>query len=211
MEKKLYINQIKNRQYILSTPVQSGNDRECTNKDFYQEGDNSSVSIGKLGIGMKVVHRKTGIPYTIVHFEKERVSKLKLTKKINSTLDLMYRSTHPYLFRLLNHFETEGHVFLIFEPYDGDSLDHIIQQGECDLQTALKYFVEILLGIQHMHTFGCYNLNVCPENALIGECEKLTDYGLKMSGNNEGSKREIRRLKKGNLNYVINCYHTRKR
>ena len=42
----------------------------------------------------------------------------------------MYKSSHPYLFRLLNHFETEGHVFLIFEPFEGDSLDHIIQQGE---------------------------------------------------------------------------------
>ena len=83
MKNKLHINQLKNRQYILSPAVQSGNDRECVNKDFYQEGDNSSVSIGKLGLGMKVVHRKTGTPYTIIHFEKERVAKFKLTKKIN--------------------------------------------------------------------------------------------------------------------------------
>ena len=51
-------------------------------------------------------------------------------------------------------------MFLIFEPYDGDSLDHVIEQGKCDLQTALKYFVEILLGIQHMHSFGFFNLNI---------------------------------------------------
>ena len=204
-DKNLLINQISNRQYILSPAVQSGNDKESSNKDFYQE---DVQNLGRLGLGMKVVHRKTQIPYTIINFEKEKVAKLNLQKKINSTLDLMYKSSHPYLFRLLNHFETEGHVFLIFEPFEGDSLDHIIQQGECDLQTALKYFVEILLGIQHMHTFGYYNLNVCPENVLIGECVKLTDYGLKMSGNNEGPKREIRRLRKGNLSYVVNCYHT---
>ena len=207
MTDKLQINQISNRQYILSPAVQSGNDKESSNKDFYQE-DAEFPNLGRLGVGMKVIHRKTQIPYTIINFEKEKVAKLNLQEKINSTLDLMYKSSHPYLFRLLNHFETEGHVFLIFEPFEGDSLDHIIQQGECDLQTALKYFVEILLGIQHMHTFGYYNLNVCPENVLIGECVKLTDYGLKMSGNNEGPKREIRRLRKGNLSYVVNCYHT---
>ena len=75
---------------------------------------------------MKVVHRKTTVPYTIIHFDKERVSKFNLSKKINSTLNLMYKSSHPYLFRLLNHYETETHVFMIFESYDGESLEEKI-------------------------------------------------------------------------------------
>ena len=103
MKKQLHINQIKNRQYILSPAVQSGEDRECIINDFFYEDDSSSLSIGKLGIGVKVVHRKTIIPYTIVHIEKERMAKLNLTKKINSTLDLMYKSRSPYFFRLFNH------------------------------------------------------------------------------------------------------------
>ena len=205
-DKNIHINQISNRQYILSPAIQSGNDKESSNKDFYQE-DVKVPNLGRLGVGMKVVHRKTQIPYTIINFEKEKVAKLNLQDKINATIDLMYKTSHPYLFRLLNHYETEDHVFLIFEPYDGDSLDHIIQSEKCDLQTILKYFVEILLGVQHMHTFQFYNMNIYPENILINECVKLTDYGLKMTGNNEGPNREVRRLKKGNLNYVINSYH----
>ena len=206
MEKKLHINQIENRQYVLSPAIQSGNDRECINKDFYQEGDNSSVYIGKLGLGMKVVHRKTNIPYTIIHFEKEKVSKLRLQKKINSTLDLMYKSSHPYLFRLLNHYETQTHVFMIFESYDGDSLDEKIIKGKCDLQNSLKYLVEVMLGVQHMHSFHLYNLNVNPENILVNECVKLTDYGLKMEGKNKKPKRDTRYKKKENINYIINAY-----
>ena len=206
MEKKLHINQIENRQYVLSPAIQSGNDRECINKDFYQEGDNSSVYIGKLGLGMKVVHRKTNIPYTIIHFEKEKVSKLRLQKKINSTLDLMYKSSHPYLFRLLNHYETQTHVFMIFESYDGDSLDEKIIKGKCYLQNSLKYLVEVMLGVQHMHSFHLYNLNVNPENILVNECVKLTDYGLKMEGKNEKPKRDTRYKKKENINYIINAY-----
>ena len=189
MAKRLHINEIENRQYMLSPAIQSGNDRECINKDFYQEGDNSSVNVGKLGLGMKVVHRKTSIPYTIIHFEKEKVSKLRLQKKINSTLDLMYKSSHPYLFRLLNHYETQTHVFMIFESYDGDSLDVKILNGKCDLQNSLKYLVEVMLGVQHMHSFHLYNLNVSPENILVSECIKLTDYGLKMEGKNTKPRR----------------------
>ena len=206
-DKNIHINPIKNRQYMLSPAIQSGNDKESSNKDFYQE-DVEVPSLGRLGLGMKVIHRRTQIPYTIINFEKEKITNLNLQEKINSTIELMYKTSHPYLFRLLNHYETEEHVFLIFEPYDGDSLDHVIEQGKCDLQTALKYFVEILLGIQHMHSFGFFNLNVYPENILIGECVKLTDYGLKMTGKNEPPKREIRHLKAGNYNYIINAYHT---
>ena len=191
---------------MLSPAIQSGNDRECINKDFYQEGDKSSVYVGKLGIGMKVVHRKTSIPYTIIHFEKEKVSKLRLQKKINSTLDLMYKSSHPYLFRLLNHYETQTHVFMIFESYDGDSLDNKIINGKCDLQNSLKYIVEVMLGVQHMHSFHLYNLNVNPENILVNECVKLTDYGLKMEGRNDKPKRDTRYKKKENINYIINAY-----
>jgi serine/threonine protein kinase len=207
MEKKIHINQINNRQYILSPAVQSGNDRECINKDFYQEEERSTVRLGKLGLGMKVVHRRTKDPYTIIHFEKERVSRLRLQKKINSTLDLMYRSSHPYLFRLLNHYETETHVFMIFESYDGDSLDNIIVNGKCDLQNSLKYLVEVMLGVQHMHKlFNLYNLNVNPENILVDECVKLTDYQLKMEGKNVKPKRITIYKKKDNLNYLINAY-----
>ena len=206
-DNNLQINQISNRQYILSPAVQSGNDKESSSKDFYQ-GNAELPNLGRLGLGMNVFHRKTHMPYTIINFEKEKVSKLNLQEKINKTIDFMYKTSHPYLFRLLNHFETERHVVLIFEPYDGDSLDHIIEKGKCDLQTAIKYFVEIILGIQYLHNFGYYNINVCPENILIGECVKLTDYGIKMTGKNEGPKREIIQINKGQNNYVINAYHT---
>ena len=206
-ELTIHINPISNRQYILSPAVQSGRDKESSNKDFYQE-DVVVPSLGRLGLGMKVIHSKTQIQYTIINIEKEKVEKLNLRDKINKTIELMYQTSHPYLFRLLNHYETEGHVFLIFEPYDGDSLDHIIEQGKCDVQTALKYFVEILLGLQHMHSYGYYNLNIYPENILIGECVKLTDYGIKMTGKNEEPQREYRHFIKGDMNYLLNAYHT---
>ena len=68
--------------------------------------------------------------------------KLNLRDKINATIEFMYKTSHPYFFRLLNHYETDTHVFLIFESYNGDSLDHILENGKCDLATSLKYFIE---------------------------------------------------------------------
>ena len=207
MENNLHINPIKNRKFILSPAVKSGNDRECVNKDFYQQGDNSTISVGKLGTGMKVLHRKTETPYTIVHFEKAKPIKLKLEDKINSTLDLMYRSSHPYLFRLLNHYETDTHFFMVFEAYDGESLDEKIIKGECDLETSLKYLLEVMIGVQHLHQYNLYNLSVVPENILVGDyCIKLTDYNLKLEGIKKKVKRTNILLKKNNFSYIINAY-----
>ena len=108
-------------------------------------------------------------------------NKIKIRDKTNATIEFMYKTNHPYFFRLLNHYETDTHVFLIFESYDGDSLDHIIENRKCDLATSLKYFVEVLLAIQYMHTFRKYKINIHPKNILIEECVKLKDYDLKMA------------------------------
>ena len=119
-----------------------------------------------------------------------------VTKKINSTLDIMYKSSNPYLFRLLNHYETQTYVFMIFESYDDDSLDNKIINGKCDLKNSLKYIVEVMLGVQYIHSFHLYNLNFNPENILVNECVKLTDYDLKMEGWNDKLKRDIRYKKR---------------
>ena len=191
------INPIENREYELSPAVSSGNDKECVSIDFYQE-EVKLPTLGRLGLGMKVVHKKTNIPYVIINFEKEKVTKLNLRDKINSTIEFLYKTSHPYFYRLLNHYETDTHVF-----YDGDSLDHIIQEGKCDLATSLKYFVEVLLAIQYMHTMGRYNINIYPENILIGECVKLTDYDLKMAGMNEAPERRIISVNNNNINHYF--------
>ena len=204
-DQNLKLNQITSREFILSPAVSSGVDRESSSKDFYQYTKNI-LYLGCLGIGMNVKHRKTDIPYTIVNFEKEKISKLNFHDKINSTLDLMYKSTHPYMFRLLNNYETEDRIGLIFEPFEGDSLDNLIQKGKCDIQTSLKYFVEILLAINHMNNLGLYNLNIRPENILVDECIKITDYGLKMAGKQEMPKRAKDMISIGNRNMFIDAY-----
>ena len=76
----LKINNISNRQYMLSPCVKSGEDRECTNKDFYQEAPDP-IDIGKLGYGIRVAHKKTNIPYTIVNFEKGKVTRQTFKKR----------------------------------------------------------------------------------------------------------------------------------
>ena len=119
---------------------------------------------------MKIKHRKTGIIYSLVSFEKEKIFKLNYQEKINSTLDLMYKATHSYMFRLLNNYETENHLGLIFESFEGDSLDNLILKGKCDIQTSLKYLVEVIFGIIHINDLGLYNLNIRPEYILVDEC-----------------------------------------
>ena len=162
--------------------------------------------MGCIGFGLKVKHSITENPYIIVNFEKDKISRLNYQEKINSTLELMYKSSHRYMFRLLNNFETEDRIGLIFEPYEGESLDILIQQGKCDLNTSLKYFVEIVYAIKHANSFGLYNVNIRPENILVDECVKITDFGLKMTGKTDIPKRAKQIINMGNKNITIDGY-----
>ena len=119
-EVKLRINEISSREYILSPAVQSGNDKESTSQDFYRYSKNNNIYLGCLGFGSKVKHCKTQLPYTIINFQKRKIDQLNMKSKINSTLELMYKSTHSFMFRLLNNYETDERLALIFEPFDGD-------------------------------------------------------------------------------------------
>ena len=207
MSNPIHINKISNRQYILSPTVKNGLDRECSSKDFCN-ADENDIDIGKLGMGIHVRHIKTSNEYIIINFEKEKVKNNNLQEKINKTLELMYKCIDPYIFRLLNHYEEEENVFLIFEMYEGETLAKKIQSNKIDKEDALKYFTEIIMGIKKFHSLNVFNINICPENILIGDCVKITDYGIKMSRKNEPPNRKIHYLKKGNYNITINSYTT---
>ncbi len=202
------ISNIENRIFILSPTVKNGLDRESTNHDFYRESE-ELVDLGKLGYGTRVCHKKTKLEYIIINFDKENIKKANLIDKINNTLNLMYSSNHCYLYRLLNHYEDDKNIFLIMESYDGESLKTKILNGECkDSENALKYFTEICIGIEELHKFGMYNINITPETILIDICVKLTDFNLKMIGKNDSSNRYIGVLKIGNHEIQINSYTT---
>lgn len=208
---RIKINPISNRQYILSPSIENGEDRECTNKDFYQETPDP-IDIGKLGFGIRVTHRKTNSQYIIINFEKGKVSKANLQQKINSTLELMYNSASNYLLRLLNHYEDENNIFLILEGYNGDTLENKIINNQIDLENSLKIFYQVCRGVIHLQSFKMANISVIPENILITKNGniKLTDYGLKMSSRNPNKKpvRPTKYLKIGNSQYNINAYTT---
>ena len=207
-EVQLRINPIENRQFILSPFVESGDDRESTVKDFYQE-NNDTVELGKLGNGIKVIHRKTNAHYIIIHFEKTKL-KGTVQQKINNTLELMYNAASNYLLRLLNHYEDESNLFLIIESFDGDTLENRIIRNEIDSDTALRIFYQICKGVQHLHSFKLANISVTPETVLITEegNAMLTDYGLRLSSKNNNRKpvRPTMYTKVGATQFCINAY-----
>lgn len=206
-EIQLKINNISNRQYMLSPCVKSGEDRECTNKDFYQEAPDP-IDIGKLGYGIRVAHKKSNIPYTIVNFEKGKVIKANLQQKINATLQLMYNAASNYMFRLLNHYEDENNIFLIFEGFNGETLENKILRGMITKDEIFLIFFCVCKAVLHLHKHKMNNISVLPESVLVDQdgYAKLTDYNLKMSARNKKPPRTTKYIKIGNGQFVINSY-----
>ena len=202
------INDISNRFYGLSPAVEFGGDRECTNHDFYQTENEAPVEIGKLGYGTRVNHKLTKLPYIIINIEKQEEMKKKIVKKIDDTIKLMYNTSSPYLFRLLNHYEDEHNVFLIMEAYEGETLEQkLLKENQFDVNSTIKYLKQVAIGIKKLHSNQIYNISILPETILLGECLKLTDYGLKM--NAQTDKEPLRptfQIKNNNITHTITPY-----
>ena len=201
------LNVLQNRLYSLSPAVEFGGDRECTHRDFYQTENESPVDIGKLGYGTRVNHRITKLPYIILNIEKHPNMKSKIIKKINDTLKLMYNTSSPYLFRLLNHYEDEHNLFLILEAYDGETLEHkLANDVNVPFSTALKYLKQVAIAIKTLHSNNMFNVSITPDTVLLGDdCLKLTDYGLKMNAD-KPQLRPSFQLKSNNTTYTVTPY-----
>lgn len=77
--------------------------------------------------------------------------------------------------------ESPKQLFLIMEYIEGgDLFDAISQASKLSEETARTYFIQIILGLEYLHSVGIAHRDMKPENILIGEYGKckIADFGL---------------------------------
>ena len=108
------INKINNRLFILSPTVKEEKDIECTRNDFSQE-TTDYIILGYIGKALKTMHKKTNRLYSIKAIRKDKIIKNGLTNNLNKCIEIMYKVDHCFFLRLLNHFEDDNNLYLIFQ------------------------------------------------------------------------------------------------
>ena len=201
---KKNINKLSNRLFILSPPVKEGKDIECSKNDFTQEAT-EYINLGFIGKAVKASHKKTNRLYSIKAIRKDKIVKVGFTSTMNKYIDIMYKIDHCFFLRLLNHFEDETNLYLIFQCINETTLLDKINLRILDKDKIFKYSKQILEAVQFLHSKKIYFNSLEPESIIIDNNDnvRLTDYAYsKITGFESNQRNGF----KTDTNTYINSY-----
>ncbi|KAI8819164.1 kinase-like domain-containing protein [Fimicolochytrium jonesii] len=138
-------------------------------------------TVTKTKVGIKIVdrtHRNNGgNGRYLTGSEAERIQHRKLEREIT----IMRLIHHPAIIQLYDVYDKENWLFLVMELVEGGELfDHIIQRGRLPEPDALKYFQQIIYGLEYCHGYNICHRDLKPENLLLDREGniKIADFGM---------------------------------
>ena len=192
------------RLFILSPTVYEEKDIECSTNDFSQERMDH-IYLGYIGKAIKAMHKQSKIYYSIKAIRKDKIKKSGLINTLNKYIDIMYKVENCFFLRLLNHFEDDSNLCLIFQYINEVTLLKKIKLNELTQEKICKYLKQILEALQYLHSKNIFFVSLEPESILIDNNDnvRLTDYAYSKISGSESNTREG--FKTDN-NVFINCY-----
>lgn len=138
------------------------------------------VGQGQFGRVFRANHKISGQVVALKELEKNRFPTAKFLRELHFLLSLQ----HPNVvsFQGLEH--TASGRYLIMDYCDGGSLRNLINlQGKIDLALSLKLIVDILAGLEHIHSCKIIHRDIKPENILLsqdstGWIARISDFGM---------------------------------
>ncbi len=88
---------------------------------------------------------------------------------------------HPNIMSLYDVFEGDNELYLLLEYIGGGELfDFLVSRGRLPPAEALKYFREIIFGVDYCHRFNICHRDLKPENLLLDSKQniKIADFGM---------------------------------
>lgn len=123
----------------------------------------------------------TGEKVAIKILCKDRIKEKTDIERISREIKIMKAIKHPFVVQMYEIIESPKQLFLIMEYVEGgDLFDAISQASKLSEEIARTYFIQIILGLEYLHSVGIAHRDMKPENILIGEYGKckIADFGL---------------------------------
>ena len=134
---------------------------------------------GKVKLG---THRVTGLQVAIKIISKETLeAKPGMRKKMEREIAVLRLVNHPNVMKLFDVYETSRYLFLVLEYVQGGELfDHLVRKGRLLPDEALRFFQQIIHGVEYCHKHMVCHRDLKPENLLLDENGnvKLADFGM---------------------------------
>ena len=141
-----------------------------------------TLGSGTTGTVKLAVHKDTNEEVAIKIIKKsDFATKPNLQMKIHREISLMKIVSHPHLLRLLDVLESERHLYMVLEfASKGELFDYLVSKRFLKEQSAMRFFRQLIYGLEYLHSLGICHRDLKPENILLDEQLniKIADFGF---------------------------------
>lgn len=138
-----------------------------------------SGATGKVKLGE---HKENHTLAAIKIFKKSSFEgKPELKQKIHRETSLMRLLDHPHLLKLKEICESPKHMYIVLEyAAHGELFDYLMARRALTVEDAMKFFRQIIYGLDYLHSNNICHRDLKPENILLDENDniKIADFGF---------------------------------
>ncbi|KAJ3437462.1 protein kinase [Anaeramoeba flamelloides] len=141
-----------------------------------------TIGVGSFSKVKYATHTETNKPYAIKIISKQKILNQKNSRdRVKKEIAVQKILKHPNILRLFEVYESENNLFLVLEYISGGELfDYIVDQNKIEPEEALKFFQQIIYGVEYIHSVSITHRDLKPENLLLDQNKniKIADFGM---------------------------------
>ena len=141
-----------------------------------------TLGTGSTGKVKLAEHRGTHKKYAMKIIKKSIFEyEPDLQDKIHREIALMRLMDHPHILKISEILESQKHLYLVLEfASHGEMFDYLVSRGSLPIPEAMRFFRQILYGLDYLHSNSICHRDLKLENILLDEFNnvKIADFGF---------------------------------
>lgn len=166
---------------LIKSHFQSTQRPPASSLSFYQA--TRGLGKGSFGRVLLCTHLLTSKPVAIKQIDKSQLKTPIAEKRLLQEIQFLKRLDHPNVIKLLEVFESDLSIFLVTEYISHGNLYTLLKtqkKGRVCEATARALFLQILKGLDYIHSQGILHRDIKLDNILIDSQNrvKICDFGI---------------------------------
>eukprot|EP00127_Corallochytrium_limacisporum_P002922 Clim_evm11s143 gene=Clim_evmTU11s143 len=154
--------------------------------DDYDVLEDEVLGSGQFGLVMRALEKTTSMEFAVKVIARGRISNENVANYMKEERAILQAVTHPAIIKLHAMYETPESIFMVMDMvYGKDMLERIMNAKEGHLSDRITrhLLVQILVGIQYLHSNDIVHRDLKPENVLLTTeaylpQAKICDFGF---------------------------------